>query len=230
MVPRTLVLIHSHKFVPHSLCCTFSTAVAHLFYGKSTARAWICGFSFQRTWFSFYHQWRSTISLALKMGFFPAGFGLWCFVSLKIFQTGTCHLQNGDTIYVYDCVWINAKSSKISRSGCYSDPNMTILATSERDSFPWSQNWVLLNPRWLGIPCGTFFGSHQVHQLSLASFFARLMSSLLSILPRNWSWYSLSFDSRHFFFVKSPCSLFYIFWPGKSYRKKQFLNNESNYE
>jgi hypothetical protein len=30
--------------------------------------------------------------------------------------------------------------------------------------------------------------------------------------------------------VKSPCSLFYIFWPGKSYRKKQFLNNESNYE
>jgi hypothetical protein len=29
--------------------------------------------------------------------------------------------------------------------------------------------------------------------------------------------------------VKSPCSLFYIFWPGKSYRKKQFLN-ESNYE
>lgn len=53
VVPRTLVLIHSHKFVPHSLCCTFSTAVAHLFYGKSTARAWICGFSFQRTWFSF---------------------------------------------------------------------------------------------------------------------------------------------------------------------------------
>ena len=53
VLPRTLVLIHSHKFVPHSLCCTFSTAVAHLFYGKSTARAWICGFSFQQTWFSF---------------------------------------------------------------------------------------------------------------------------------------------------------------------------------
>jgi hypothetical protein len=23
--------------------------------------------------------------------------------------------------------------------------------------------------------------------------------------------------------VKSPCSLFYIFWPGKSYRKNNFL-------
>ena len=56
------------------------------------------------------------------------------------------------------CVWINAKSSKISRSGCYSDPNMTILATSERDSFPWNQNWVLLNPRWLALPAARFLG------------------------------------------------------------------------